>query len=216
MRRDAAVNRDRLLAAGREVFATRGLEATLNDVAHHAGVGVGTAYRHFANKDELIEAILVQQAEEITAILGEALGDPDPWSGLVSYMERALAVQVKDRGMAQIFSGRHSRPEKHDWIRDRTAPLVNRVADRAREAGALREHVTGTDLIMLQIAVVAIATTAQDGPVLEDRDDTEQLYRRYLAVALDGLRPPGKRVNALPVPPLTTEQLHRMLGSTHR
>ena len=65
LRKDAAANRERLLTAGRELFARRGLGVTLNDVAHHAGVGVGTAYRRFSNKEELIDAILERQNEEI-------------------------------------------------------------------------------------------------------------------------------------------------------
>lgn len=104
LRKDAARNRERLLAAGREVFAQQGLEATLNDVAHHAGVGVGTAYRRFANKEELIEAIHTRQVEELEAILSQALAQTDPWRGLVLYLEQALAMQAKDRGMAQILS----------------------------------------------------------------------------------------------------------------
>ncbi|RZL84692.1 MAG: TetR/AcrR family transcriptional regulator [Rhodococcus sp. (in: high G+C Gram-positive bacteria)] len=214
LRKDAARNRERLLAAGREVFAQRGLEATLNDVAHHAGVGVGTAYRRFANKEELIDAILVQQVEELEAILADALAEPDPWEGLVQYLERSLDVQAKDRGMAQVFSGQYARPQKYDWGRDRLAPLVERVADRAREAGLLREDVTGADLILLQVALNTIATTAQDGWTPDGRDDAGELYRRYLWIFLDGLSPHRDRTSPLPVPPLTTDETHALLGSS--
>ena len=138
LRKDAAANRERLLTAGRELFARRGLGVTLNDVAHHAGVGVGTAYRRFSNKEELIDAILERQNEEIEQILHAALAEPDPWTGLVLYLERSLALQAQDRGMAQIFAGKHGRRTKYDESRDRLAPLINRVAERARDAGALR------------------------------------------------------------------------------
>lgn len=210
LRRDAAENRERLLVAGRELFARHGLGVTLNDVAHHAGVGVGTAYRRFSNKEELIDAILERQNEEIERILHAALAEADPWEGLVLYLERSLALQAKDRGMAQIFAGRHGRPVKYDESRDRLAPLVNRVAERARDAGALRPDATGTDLVFLQIAVGAVAAVAQDGPGLEGREDAEQLYRRYLWIALDGLRAAGPD-SSLPVPPLTTAQTHALL-----
>ena len=213
LRKDAARNRERLLAAGRELFARRGLDATLNDVAHHAGVGVGTAYRRFANKDELIDAIHVQQVEELEAILTEALACPDPWEGLVFYLERSLAIQAKDRGMAQILSGQHSRPQRYDWSRDRLAPLVNRVADRAREAGAVRDDVTGVDLILLQVSLTALATIAQARPDVVGRDDLGELYRRYLWIFLDGLRPARDAATPLPVPSLTTQQAHLMLGA---
>lgn len=211
LRKDAARNRERLLQAGREVFAQRGLDATLNDVAHHAGVGVGTAYRRFANKDELIDAIRLHQDDELEEILDDALADPDPWAGLVSYLERSLALHARDRGMAQILAGRRTRPELHDASRDRLAPLVNRVADRAREAGVLRDDVTGTDLVFLQIAFTAVAAVAQAGPAVEGRDDLDQLQRRYLAIALDGLRPHREAATPLPVPALTTDEIHALL-----
>jgi AcrR family transcriptional regulator len=212
LRKDAERNRQRLMQAGREVFAKRGLGATLNDVAHHAGVGVGTAYRRFANKEELLDAILVQQVDELEAVLADALAAPDPWDGLVLYLERSLAIQAKDRGMAQIFSGRHTDPQKYDWGRDRLAPMINRVADRAREAGVLRDDVTGSDLVLLQVALTELATTFQSRRV-DSRDDIDQLYRRYLGIALDGLRPQREGATDLPVPPLTTQQTHALLGS---
>lgn len=210
LRKDAAANRERLLAAGRDLFARHGLGITLNDVAHHAGVGVGTAYRRFANKGELIDAILERQDEEMEQILHAALAEPDPWKGLVLYLERSLALQAKDRGMAQIFAGRYGRAHTHDETRDRLAPLVNRVAERARDAGVLRGDATGTDLIFLQIAFSSVAIVAQDGPRLDDREDTAQLYRRYLWIALDGLRA-GNASSDLPVPALTTAQTHMLL-----
>lgn len=210
LRKDAAANRERLLVAGRDLFARHGLGITLNDVAHHAGVGVGTAYRRFTNKGELIDAILERQDEEMEQILHAALAESDPWKGLILYLERSLALQSKDRGMAQIFAGRYGRAVTHDETRDRLAPLVNKVAERARDAGVLREDATGTDLIFLQIAFSSVAIVVQDGPRLDDRDDTEQLYRRYLWIALDGLRSDDS-TSDLPVPALTTVQTHMLL-----
>jgi AcrR family transcriptional regulator len=211
LRKDAARNRERLLTAGRELFARLGLDATLNDVAHHAGVGVGTAYRRFANKEELIDAIWRQQVEELEAILHEALDTADPWDGLVLYLERSLHTQARDRGIAQILSGRRLQPDQHDWQRDRLAPLVNQLAARARDAGVLRDDVTGTDLIFLQIAVTAISATVADGSPVDERDDLDQLYRRYLGIVLDGLRASPAGPSPLAVAPLTTEQTHAML-----
>lgn len=211
LRKDAALNRERLLRAGRELFAQRGLDTTLNDVAHHAGVGVGTAYRRFANKEELIDAIFERQVEELETILEQSLAEPDPWQGLVGYLERSLAVQSKDRGMAQLLSGRHIRVEKHDEGRNRLAPLTNRVAERARQAGVLRPDVTGTDLIFLQISFAAVAIVTQDGPEVTGREDVEKLYRRYLQIALDGLRADPSGTTALPVPALSTSQVHTLL-----
>src|SRR5699024_7368248 len=212
LRKDAARNGERLLAAGREGVAQQGLEATLNDVAHHAGAGVGTAYRRCANTAELIEAIHTRRDEEREAILSQALAHTDPASWPQSHCEQALTMQAKDRGMAQILSGRHTQPQKYDWGRDRLAPMVNRVADRAREAGLLRDDVTGTDLIFLQVALTGIAITFQSRCV-DGRDDISELYRRYLWIALDGLRPERTGTSRLPIPPLTTQQTHTLLGA---
>src|SRR3954449_3588203 len=90
LRKDAARNRERLLNAARELFAERGLNVTLNDIAHHAGLGVGTAYRRFANKDEVIEALYDESLAEVAAMAHRALAEPDAWRGLVYYMERSL------------------------------------------------------------------------------------------------------------------------------
>ena len=125
LRRDAARNRERLVAAGRELFAQRGLGATLNDVARHAGVGVGTACRRFATEEELIEAIWQQQVDELETILRAALAAPDPWEGLALYLERSLAAQAGDRGMGQVPAGR-TWPDYCDRLRDRLAPWSTR------------------------------------------------------------------------------------------
>src|SRR3954447_8430265 len=90
LRKDAAINRERLLTAASELFAEHGLNVTLNDIAHHAGVGVGTAYRRFANKEAVIDALFEQRLEEVAKVAEAALADPDAWNGLVAFLERAL------------------------------------------------------------------------------------------------------------------------------
>ncbi|MDH6628639.1 AcrR family transcriptional regulator [Streptomyces sp. LBL] len=209
LRRDAERNRQRLLDAGRELFAARGIDATLNDVARHAGVGVGTAYRRFANKEELIDAIYEQQVTEIEEILRDALIEPDAWRGLVAYLECALKLQAGDRAMAQILSGRRVASEQYDWSRDRLAPLVNALVERAREQGVVRPDLTGTDLILVEIGLTAIATFVCDGAGSIDRDDIGELYRRYLGIFLDGLRPDTP--SPLPIAALTTDEAHAVL-----
>ena len=216
LRKDAARNRGLLLKAGRELFAERGLDATLNDVAHRAGVGVGTAYRRFSDKSELIDAIHVQQVAELEAILADALSCSDPWDGLVLYLEGSLRLQARDLGMAQILSGQHARPEKYDWSRDRLAPLVERVADRAREAGVVRADLTGVDLILLQVSLTVLAKVTHGRSEIVGRDDLPELYRRYLWIFLDGIRPERGGTTTLPVPSLTTRQAHLLLGAPPR
>src|SRR5882757_7787943 len=105
LRRDAELNRRRLIAAAHEVFRERGLSATLDDVARHAGVGVGTAYRRFANKEELVDALYDDMVDRVEAIALDGLADPDPWRGLASSLERVCEVQAFDRGLREVMLG---------------------------------------------------------------------------------------------------------------
>ena len=154
----------------------------------------------------MLEAIYVEQIRELALVLDAALADPDPWHGLVSYLQSAMALQVKDKGLAQILSGARVSAEQHDYSRDVLAPKVNALAERARSAGAMRPDATGTDLIFLQAGLNAILNLA--------RNAHPDLYRRYLQLALDSLRVDA--ATALPVPALTTEQTHAVMGSTAR
>src|SRR3954471_8014821 len=96
LRKDAERNRQRLLTAAGELFAERGLDITLHDIAHRAGVGVGTAYRRFANKEEVIDAYFETKLDDVARLAEQAVHDPDPWNGLVTYLEQASALQMHD------------------------------------------------------------------------------------------------------------------------
>src|SRR5699024_6170926 len=122
-------------------------------------------------------------------------------------------LQARDLGMAQILSGQHARPEKYDWSRDRLAPLVERVADRAREAGVVRADLTGVDLILLQVSLTVLAKVTHGRSEMVGRDDLPELYRRYLWIFLDGIRPERGGTATLPVPSLTTQETHLLLGA---
>ncbi len=206
LRRDAVRNRDRLLAAARELFAEEGFEVTLDDIARHAGVGVGTAYRRFANKDELLDALFAEQTVELAAAAATGLTDPDPWHGLVGYLERSLALQLRDRGLAQIVSGDRISSEQHDWNREVMAPRNRALVARARDAGMLRDDVTGTDLTFIQVGLNAIMSRS--------RHAHPELYRRYLYLMLDGLRAEPGNPTPLPVAALTSDQTHAVMAPT--
>ena len=203
LRRDAEANRLRLLAAARELFAERGLDVTLHDIAARAGVGVGTAYRRFANKGEIMDALFGLQVEEISRLADQALADPDPWRALVSYLEQVMALQAGDRGLAQILSGRRIRREQHDWSRSIIAPKVNAITARAKDSGVLRNDVEGTDLVFIQVGLNAVAERS--------RDVSPDLYRRYLQLMLNSLRARPDQLE-LPVPALTVDQTHAAMG----
>jgi AcrR family transcriptional regulator len=99
LRRDAQRNRERILEAARDVFAARGFAATLDDVAHHAGVGVGTVYRRFPTKEALVEAIFTDRLEDLVTLVEEALAAPSAWDGLTDFLRRSARMHATDRGL---------------------------------------------------------------------------------------------------------------------
>ena len=103
-RKDAARNRELLIEAAREVFARRGIEASLDDVARHAGLGVGTAYRHFANKHELLSAIMAQSSTTSSPRSRRPLDIDDPWTALVAFFEAGLACRPATAACARCCS----------------------------------------------------------------------------------------------------------------
>jgi AcrR family transcriptional regulator len=203
LRKDAALNRERLLAAASELFAEQGLNVTLNDIAHRAGVGVGTAYRRFANKDEVIEALFERRLEEVVIVAREALDDPDAWNGLVTFLERTLLMQFGDRGLTQMMNNPQIGRDRVNQTRDRISPLMTQLVERAKKQGAVRPDLDQTDLFFLQLSLSAISETT--------REVTPDLYRRYLTMWLDAIRTDRGPFTRLPVKALTANQTHQAM-----
>ncbi len=111
-RRDAARNRARLVAAAREVFAERGLGATLDEVAARAGLGTGTAYRHFRDKHELAAEVLAEATEQIAVDARAALAIDDPWLAIVAFFEATATRQAADRGLYEALAGQGRAADK--------------------------------------------------------------------------------------------------------
>lgn len=200
LRRDAAANRERLLASARELFAERGLGVTLNDIAHHAGVGVGTAYRRFANKEEVIDALFEERLQQLAAVAQESLRDPDAWHGLVTFLERSLRMQFGDRGLSQILNDPSLGDVRIADARDRISPLMQAIVERAQRQGVVRADLDQTDLVFTQLGLSAIIDAS--------RSIAPDLYRRYLAVFLDGIRADRSQFTPLPTAALTAHQTH--------
>src|SRR3954454_6023523 len=108
----------------------------MHDIAAHAGVG--TAYRRFANKQEVIDALFEQRLDKGAALADEALEDPDAWRDLCTYLERVLGLQSETRVLTDIVTHPDLGQERADEARDRIGPLLQALVDRAREQGHLR------------------------------------------------------------------------------
>lgn len=205
-RRDAARNRVRLLQAARELFAERGLGVTLDDIARHAGLGVGTAYRNFANRDVLLDDLLVDQMESVAQMAVECLREPDAWQGLCSFLDRALAMQLADRGLKQSLYQRSRGDLRVELARQKIAPSVAELVARAQQAGVLSPDIRSTDIPVVNIMVGAVIDFS--------RDSDPELYTRYLQLVLRGLRAgtgPELRTPALEMPHLQ-ETMRRWHG----
>lgn len=182
LRSDAARSRQRLIVAAREVFASRGLGAGLNEIAHHAGVGVGTAYRHFPDKAALIDAALRDRLEELVAMAEAGLAAPVAWDGLTDVLRQMAAAMVSDIGLrdAALSAGRG--PEALQEIDGRMAPLLTQLLARAQAAGAARPDITVADLLVTLLLVTEFAQ--RSAPV------APQSHLRYLELFVNALRPP--------------------------
>ena len=196
LRRDAERNREKLLEAASELFSTRGLDVTLDEVAEHAGVGVGTAYRRFTNKDVLIDALLDARIDEMGALAQTGLENPDPWEGLASYIEGTLALQVRDRALKQVLFAPGRGRKRVAEAKERLLPTIRALVDRAHDAGVVRPDFQQSDIPMLYLML---------GTVVDfSREADPELYRRYLAILLEGIRaggqPPDLPRPALDVP----------------
>lgn len=180
LRADAERNRRRVMDAARELFAQSGLDVTLNDIARHAGVGVGTVYRRFPNKETLIEALFEERVGEIVAIARAGLEVADPWEGFVGAITSILALQEADRALKELMLSSEERRERVNHIRALMAPIVAELIARARDAGELRADVVAQDFPLVQIMLGAVIDV--------DRDHAPGLWRRYLEIILQGLR----------------------------
>jgi AcrR family transcriptional regulator len=204
LRKDAARNRALLLLAAREVFAERGLDASLDDVARHAGLGVGTAYRHFANKYELAQAIFTEAIDDIVALAELAVTMDDPWDGIVGFLEGAAEAQTSDRGLREVLMGVH--PDQMEQVHDRLSEPLRRMVERAKKSGALRPDVEATDIGVVVMMLCTIADVTGDV--------APGLWRRYLPMLLAGLRADGG--TPAPAVPPVAEDVLRAAMRTHK
>src|SRR6266576_6840602 len=203
LRRDAERNRQRILTAAAEVFNERGLEVSLDEIARHAGVGVGTVYRRFRTKEELIEALFMDRLDLIAAIGAEAFASPDPWSGLVSFMERMAEALAGNLGLRQMLMFATYGRDLVTVARERNAPLVERLVERAQAAGQLRSDLRQTDIVFIVFVLTEAAQLAQAA--------SPDIWRRYRTLILDGMRPGREGVTPLPVPAMLPEEMEKSM-----
>jgi AcrR family transcriptional regulator len=199
LRRDAERNRQRILDSARVLFAERGLGVSLDEIARHADVGVGTVYRRFPDKEQLIDALFEERLGEILAVATASLEMSDPWAAFAHFLERSMELQVEDRALKELLLSTTAAHERIERGRRQIQPVVAAILGRAQQAGVVREDLAVSDLLLLQHGISEAAAYT--------REVAPEAWRRMMLIALDGLRPDRRRPSKMPVPALDDEQV---------
>ena len=207
LRADAERNRARILAAAAEVFADRGLDVSLDEIAAHAGVGVGTVYRRFPDKDALIDALFEEKIDRAVELADRALEIEDPWEAFTTFMRGMCRMQAGDRGFKDALLVRDRGRERVAAARERIAPRAMKLLDRAQEAGAVRSDLGPFDVPMLNLCVSLIADRT--------REVAPDYWERVLTIIIDGISAQGP-ASPMPVEPLDRDTFTEAMASGRR
>jgi AcrR family transcriptional regulator len=197
LRVDAERNRQRILAAAATLFAERGVDVSIDDIAAAAGVGIGTLYRRFPDREALIEALFEEKLARIAKLASDALEIEDPWEAFLSFFRGAARMQAEDRGLKEVLLGDRGR-ERVATIRNTIRPIAMQLVQRAQEEGALREDLQAFDVPMMQVAMSAVADIT--------RDVAPEYWERLLTIFVDGLERRREGASPMTAAPLGVEQ----------
>jgi AcrR family transcriptional regulator len=211
MRADARRNLQQLLDAARELVVERGPQVPLEDVARRAGVGIGTLYRRFPDREALLRAVVLDALERTREAAQEAAAQAresgDAFEALATYLRRALDLRVS-AVMPQVLDLLDPDDAEVTAARDASAEAVSALVDAAHESGDLPDDVTFLDVGMM---LVRIARPIP-GPMAPDLKDA--LARRHLDLFIRGLRAPADE--ELGGPRVTRAELHEPEKQTAR
>ena len=198
LRRDARESRDKLIAAAQAEFAAHGVDASLEKIARDAGVAIGTLYRHFPKRLDLLMAAFKPRLQQFLDGADKALEMDDPWDAFVAYLENLFAVQAGDRGFNDFLSRRFTDSAETERIHDVMCRQIEDVLAQAQEAGKARPDLTQADIVNLIWSngriIDATSATAPDA------------WRRQLHLMLDAYR--AERAHPISEPPMTSDQLY--------
>jgi AcrR family transcriptional regulator len=185
-RADARRNREAVIKAARDRFAEEGRAAQIDDIARHAKVGVGTVYRHFPTKEDLVDALIEARFERIAqhgeeALEAIALGVKEPWDAFTDYMYSCVQMQADDRALSEVMANHPELMGHHAQTSGAWAHIEELVA-LTKQAGEMREDAMPDDVPMIICSLGAVTEHCRRGP------NAVTDWKRFLAIALDGLR----------------------------
>ena len=184
-RSDARRNRELVLVAARTEFAERGLDVGMDQIARSAGVGVGTVYRHFPSKEQLLGALADERFEDFAQAARDALEDPDAWNGFCELLRHCGRVVDRDRAISEAMDQHadlcHASAEKASLIE-----LSGELIANAQAQGKLRPDFSVDDIPSIMRGLARATAPMKDGP-------PPMSWERYLEIMLAGLRADATR-----------------------
>jgi AcrR family transcriptional regulator len=178
MRADARRNRARLVEAAREVFAEQGPSASMEAIARQAGVGVGTLYRHFPCRLDVVEAVYQTDVDELVEAAQRVVAELEPWPAVEAFFAAFTRyAQTKQTFLTELRQAFEKDPGLRSRARQRIDASFDLVIDRAKRAGVVRTDVDGSDVTQLL------------SPICTNASISAEQSQRLLGMILDGLRP---------------------------
>jgi AcrR family transcriptional regulator len=179
IRVDARRNTDALLAAATTAFAISGVEVPIREIAASAGVGVGTVYRHFPKRSDLIKAVFRREVDACVDAAEKIAAENEPGQALTRWLLRFTGFVATKRGLAAaLHSGDPAFDGLHDYFTGRLAPTLRALLDAAATAGEIRSDIDAEELL------IAVSRLSTPGPGSDGTDQSE----RMVALLVDGLR----------------------------
>ncbi|MFC7529330.1 TetR/AcrR family transcriptional regulator [Actinoplanes sp. GCM10030250] len=206
LRVDAERNRQRILTAARRAFADLGLDVPMEEIAKRAGVGVGTLYRRYPTRTDLVAAAFETKMCAYADAARQALADPDPWHGFCCYVEKVCAMQAGDRGFTTVLTMTFPTAKQFEASRDQAFADFTTLIERAKAVGRLRADFATEDMPMFLMANAGVLTSIGDA--------APDAWRRFVAYLLQACA--AQSAQPLPDPPAPRQMYRAMLRATGR
>src|SRR3954451_16269892 len=204
LRVDAERNRQRIVTAACEVFAELGLDVPMEDIAKRAGVGVGTLYRRYPTRADLITAAFETKMTAYAEAAREALANPDPWLGFCGYVEQVCAMQAGDRGFTTVLTMTFPTAKQFEADRASAFADLTTLVERAKTTGKLRADFVAEDMPMFLMANAGVLTATADA--------APDAWRRLVGYLIQACAAPAAQ--PLPDPPSPRQMYKAMLRAT--
>ena len=176
-RADARRNRELLIEAARTVFSTQGAGAPMEAIAKQAGVGVGTLYRHFPNRLDLVEAVYESDVQELAATARRVVAELEPGAAVDAFFDAFVRyAQTKQALLGELQQSFEKHPDLRSRCREQIESSFDMVIEHAKQAGAIRNDISGSDVMQLT------------APVCTNSSISAEQSQRLVGMILDGLR----------------------------